>query len=106
MNARLFALLAILGISSGFQSLRAQENAKPIRVGMIGLDTSHVPAFTTILNNPKAEGDLAGIKVVAGYPGGTDFPPSRDRVAKFTEQMRGMGVEIVDSIPKLLEKVD
>jgi hypothetical protein len=65
-----------------------------------------VPAFTKLFNNPKADGDLAGIKVVAGYPGGTDMPASKDRVAKFTEQVRGMGVEIVDSISKLLEKVD
>jgi hypothetical protein len=73
---------------------------------MIGLDTSHVPAFAKIFNDPKAAGDLAGIKVVAGYPGGTDIPASRDRVKGFTEQLRGMGIEIVDSIPKLLEKVD
>jgi predicted dehydrogenase len=84
----------------------AQETPKPLRAGIIGLDTSHVPAFTKLFNNPKADGDLAGIKVVAGYPGGTDMPASKDRVAKFTEQVRGMGVEIVDSIPKLLEKVD
>ena len=78
----------------------------PLRAGMIGLDTSHVPAFAKIFNNPKAVGDLAGIKVVAGYPGGTDIPASRDRVKGFTEQLRAMGIEIVDSIPKLLEKVD
>jgi hypothetical protein len=77
-----------------------------IRIGMIGLDTSHAPAFTKIFNEPKATGDFAGFKVVAGYPGGTDLPASRDRVKGFTEQLRGMGVEIVDSIPKLLEKVD
>ena len=57
-------------------------------------------------NSGKATGDMAGIRVVAGYPGGTDLPASRDRVAKFTEQIRARGVEIVDSIPKLLEKVD
>ena len=73
---------------------------------MIGLDTSHVPAFAKIFNNPKATGDLAAIRIVAGYPGGTDIPASRDRVKGFTEQLRGMGIEIVDSIPKLLEKVD
>lgn len=77
-----------------------------LRVGMIGLDTSHVPAFTKIFNDPKATGDLAGVRVVAGYPGGTDMPASRDRVQKFTEQLRQMGVEIVDSIPTLLGKVD
>jgi hypothetical protein len=86
----------------------AQDPAAPkvIRAGMIGLDTSHVPAFVKLFNNPKAEGDIAGIQIVAGYPGGTDLPASRDRVAKFTEQVKGMGVEIVDTIPKLLEKVD
>ena len=86
---------------------RAQEpRAATIRAGIIGLDTSHVPAFTKLFNSTSAGSELAGIKVVAGYPGGTDYPPSRDRVAKFTEQLRGMGVEIVDSIPKLLERVD
>src|SRR5436309_14849722 len=78
----------------------------PLRAGMIGLDTSHVPAFTKIFNNPKATGDLAAIRIVTGYPGGTDIPASRDRVKGFTEQLREMGIEIVDSIPKLLEKVD
>ena len=78
----------------------------PVRVGMIGLDTSHVPAFAKIFNNPKATGDLAGFKVVAGYPGGTDIPASRDRVKGFTEQLRTMGIEIVETIPQLLEKVD
>jgi len=77
----------------------------PLRAGMIGLDTSHVPAFARLFNSPKATGDLAVIRVVAGYPGGTDIPASRDRVAKFTEELRGMGIDIVDSIPKLLDKV-
>src|SRR3989442_7300051 len=84
----------------------AAADSAPLKAGMIGLDTSHVPAFAKIFNNPKTTSDLAGIKVVAGYPGGTEIPASRDRVKGFTEQLRGMGIEIVDSIPKLLEKVD
>jgi hypothetical protein len=79
---------------------------RPLRAGMIGLDTSHVPAFTKIFNNPNATGELAAIKIVAGYPGGTELPASRDRVKKFTDELRGMGVEIVETIPKLLEKVE
>jgi predicted dehydrogenase len=105
MNTYKLSPLALL-MALALHSAQAQEPAKVIRAGMIGLDTSHVPAFAKIFNNPKAEGDLAGIKVVCGYPGGTDIPASKDRVAKFTEQLRGMGIEIVDSIPKLLEKVD
>jgi hypothetical protein len=99
--------LAFTVLSLGTCSLMAQEKpTATIRAGMIGLDTSHVPAFTSIFNSPKAAGDLAGIKVVAGYPGGTDIPASRDRVKRFTEEVRGKGVEIVDTIPALLEKVD
>jgi Oxidoreductase family, NAD-binding Rossmann fold len=79
---------------------------RELRAGMIGLDTSHVIAFAQEFNKPKPLPELAGIKIVAGYPGGTDFPPSATRVKKFTEQLRGMGVEIVDSIPALLKKVD
>lgn len=84
----------------------AQESPKPLRAGIIGLDTSHVPAFTKLFNNPKADGDLAGIQVTTGYTGGTDMPASASRKEKFTQTLRDMGVEIVDSIPKLLEKVD
>src|SRR3954469_17229446 len=76
-------------------SLRAADKPS-LRVGMIGLDTSHVPAFAKFFNNTNNAGDLAGIRVVAGYPGGTDIPASRDRVKGFTEQLRRMGVEIVD----------
>ena len=97
-------VLATVGVSFCVQA-RAADPA-PIRAGMIGLDTSHVPAFAKLFNNPKATGDIAGVHIVAGYPGGTDIPASRDRVKGFTEQLRGMGVEIVGSIPELLGKVD
>jgi hypothetical protein len=83
------------------------EPARPLKAGIIGLDTSHVIAFTRLLNDPKATGDLADVIVVAGYPGGSpDIPDSRDRVGKFTEQLRGMGIEICGSIDELLGKVD
>jgi hypothetical protein len=84
----------------------SQDQPKQMRLGIVGLDTSHVPAFTKLFNNPNADGDLAGFKVVAGYPGGTNMPASRDRVAKFTETIKEMGVEIVNTIPELLDRVD
>jgi len=98
------SVVVVLGICHPLSAVG--QEAPQIRVGMIGLDTSHAPAFAKFFNGPKLEGELAGIKVVAAYPGGTDFPPSRDRVAMFTEQIRAMGIEIVDTIPALLEKVD
>ena len=77
-----------------------------LKIGIIGLDTSHVTAFTRVFNDPKAEGNLAEMRVVAAFPAGSDIPASKNRVAGFTEQIRGMGIEIVDSIAALLAKVD
>jgi hypothetical protein len=85
---------------------RASDPPPALRAGMIGLDTSHVPAFAKLFNDLKATGDISGIRIVAGYPGGTDLPASRDRVKGFTEGLRTNGVAIVDTIAKLLEKVD
>lgn len=101
--------VAFVGVSLlTLSGILAQEDkaATPLRAGLIGLDTSHVIAFTKVINDPAAKGDLADLRVVAGYPGGSDIPASRNRVAGYTTQLRGMGIEIVDSIPSLLEKVD
>lgn len=86
----------------------AADEPKPLKVGIIGLDTSHVAAFTQLLNDPKAEGDLVGIRVVAAYPGGSkDIESSHSRVEGFTKTLREKhGVEIVNSIDELLPKVD
>jgi predicted dehydrogenase len=89
-------------------SFAAAQEIRPLRVGIIGCDTSHVPAFTRLMNNPKAAGDLAGVRVVAAYPGGSkDIPSSRDRVEGFTKTLREQyQVEIVPSIDELLKKVE
>src|SRR4051812_38115753 len=72
----------------------AADDVKPIRAGVIGLDTSHAVEFTKVINNPKAEGDLARVKIVAAFPGGSpDIASSRDRVEGYTKTMRGMNVE-------------
>ncbi|WP_169976683.1 Gfo/Idh/MocA family protein [Tautonia rosea] len=90
-------------------SMEANGADEPVlRAGLIGLDTSHVIAFTRVLNSENSEGPLARVRVVAGYPGGSpDIASSRDRVEGFTTQLRDeYGVEIVDSIEALIEKVD
>ena len=83
------------------------ESPKAIRVGIIGLDTSHAIAFTKILNAADAADDVARCRVVAAYPKGSpDIQSSVSRVPGYTEQVKAMGVEIVESIPALLEVVD
>ncbi|MEQ1854694.1 MAG: Gfo/Idh/MocA family oxidoreductase, partial [Chthoniobacteraceae bacterium] len=88
----------------------AQE-PKPLRAGIIGLDTSHVIAFATTLNkgpkNPADADKVAGVKVVAAYPQGSrDIESSTKRVPEYTEKVRALGVEIVDSIEDLMKRVD
>lgn len=100
--------MGLLGIVSGaFGAEQPPEAEKVIRVGIIGLDTSHAVAFTEILNAKNNTGDLSGVRVVAGFPGGSpDLPTSRDRVEGYTAKLRDMGVEIVPSIDELLRRVD
>jgi hypothetical protein len=90
-------------------SLCAAETPK--RVGIIGLDTSHVVAFTTVLNqgpkNPADVAKFAGFRVTHAFAQGSkDIPGSTSRVPEYTEKLKGMGVEIVDSIEKLCAQVD
>jgi predicted dehydrogenase len=82
--------------------------SKPLRAGIIGLDTSHVVAFTKLLNQDAPKPELAGVRIVAAYAGGSaDIPSSRDRVAGYTKDLRDkFGVAIVGSIDELLAQVD
>jgi hypothetical protein len=77
----ILSCLAMLMAGMVPEAAAAQGYARtpPMRIGMIGLDTSHVIAFARIFNDRQAVGDLAGFAVVAGYPGGTDMPASRNR---------------------------
>ena len=103
--------LAALGAVAGAEAPRATQNAeapawakRELRAGIIGTDTSHVPAFAkTLRSRPEWK-----IKLVAAFKGGSpDLPTSADRVEGFAKTIREeYGVEIVDSIEALLPKVD
>jgi len=82
--------------------------ASDMKLGLIGLDTSHVVAFTKILNDPKAKGHVEGAKVVAAFKGGSDdIPSSYQRVDKFTKTLTDQyGVKLYCTIPELCENVD
>jgi hypothetical protein len=57
------------------------------RLGIIGTDTSHVPAFTKMFNgDPAAPDHVAGARVVAAFKGGSkDIESSISRVEQFAE---------------------
>jgi Oxidoreductase family, NAD-binding Rossmann fold len=101
-NALVKLLLAIMAAV-------ACASAADIRVGIIGTDTSHVPAFTKLLNGNAADpAHIAGARVVAAFKGGSpDIEDSASRVDRFADEIHTKyGVEIVPDIPALLAKVD
>lgn len=82
--------------------------AAEFRLGIIGTDTSHVPAFTRQFNDSTAPGFIPGFRVVAAYKGGSpDISSSATRVDGFANDLRGTyGVQIVPDIPTLCSMVD
>src|SRR5438067_7403451 len=82
--------------------------AADLRLGIVGTDTSHVTAFTKLLNDPSTPDHIPGAKVVAAYKGGSpDIESSRTRIDKFTQELQDKWhVAIAGSIPELCKQVD
>lgn len=89
-------------------SFALSASAADFRLGIIGTDTSHVPVFAKIFNDPTAPGFVPGFHVVAAYKGGSpDIPESATRVEGFAKQIHDTyGVQIVPDIATLLTMVD
>ena len=96
-----------LGLTKSISSAYSPYADSGKRIGIIGLDGSHAVAFTKVINDPAASPEYGGYRVVAAYPkGSNDIQSSVVRVPGYTEDMRKMGIEIVNSIEELLTKVD
>ena len=102
---RTYALL--LAIAMPYAAYAAESPpwaTKDLRAGIIGTDTSHVPAFTELFrSHPEWK-----IKVTAAYKAGSpDLPTSANRVEGFARTIHDKyGVELVGSVEELLPKVD
>jgi len=89
------------------RGLAAEETPRSIRLGIIGLDTSHAIAFAELLNAADAPVELANCRIVAAFPEGSpDIKSSVERVPAYKEKIQSLGVKLVDSIPELLSQVD
>ena len=101
MKNILFILLAFLSVSF---RLYAQD---VIKIGIIGLDTSHSTAFTELLNGDSDDKFVKEFEVVAAYPYGSKTNQSSyERIPGYIEEVKKHGVEITSSIAELLDKVD
>lgn len=98
-----FALFALLIAST----CCGQDEQAIIRVGMIGLDTSHCIAFTKLLNDDSQKDFLPGFRVTVVYPQGSpDIESSTSRVPKYTDDIQKLGVRLVDDLPQMIDQVD
>lgn len=95
----------------GIQVVDNIEESLPgllFRVGIIGLDTSHVTAFTSRFNDPDHGNHVPGVRVTAAFKGGSpDISSSADRVDGFTKTLvEDYGVKLYDSIEEMCKQVD
>ena len=76
------------------------------RIGIVSCDTSHVVQFTMRLNHVGISADqwVDGAEVVAAVPGSSLVSP--ERIPGFVQQLRDLGVEILERPGDLLGRVD
>ncbi|MEM6314307.1 MAG: Gfo/Idh/MocA family oxidoreductase, partial [Planctomycetota bacterium] len=80
------------------------EASKTIRLGCVGVDSSHLPEFTKRIHALRDAGET-GCTVTHSFDAGPHFLPESD-VAEWTAATRGMGVEEAGSMDELLDAVD
>ena len=98
MKRLLAAVVLLFGAAAG---------AAEMRLGIIGIDTSHATAFASLLNRANKKPEYEGFRIVAAYQWGSrDIPSSVNRYPRFLADMAKNNVEMVDSIAALLAKVD
>ncbi|QDV25137.1 Gfo/Idh/MocA family protein [Aureliella helgolandensis] len=106
------ATMLICNLSSSVACAQAAKPAQEsetmiLRIGIIGLDTSHATNFAKIINAPDAPAPFDQCHIVAAVAQGSrDIRSSVERVPGYTKTVQELGVEIVDSIDDLLPLVD
>ncbi|SHF07310.1 Predicted dehydrogenase [Fodinibius roseus] len=105
MIRRILFVVVLLFVSVWPLSAQHIPSDEEIRIGIIGLDTSHSLAYAKLINQTDSS-SLAGLRVVAAYPKGNPDLATGERIPEFTEDVRKLGIEIVGSIDELLARVD
>lgn len=104
---RLTTVMMLLALGIAAPAVAQETGDATIRIGLIGLDTSHSTAFTKLLNGPNPAPEFAGCRITVAYPWGSrDIESSTSRIPEYTEEVKKYGVEIVDSIDALVAACD
>lgn len=80
---------------------------RDLKIGMIGLDTSHATAFTKLLNDSSHPFYIGGGKVVMAHPVcSSDFELSYSRIGPIMKEVEQYGVQIVETMEEVAEQCD
>ena len=103
MDRRKFISMSGVGSAGLLLTSSFRYARKELKVGMVGLDTSHAPAFTKIINSS----DQTDIRITHAYPHGSrTIESSYSRIPKYTAEVKELGVTITNAIEDLLQEVD
>jgi predicted dehydrogenase len=88
--------------------MNAQPQPADLRIGIIGLDTSHAEQFTMRLNDAANPNHILGGRVVAAFPQSSpDIEESKSRIDGYTKTLESKyGVKMVGSVSELCAVVD
>lgn len=104
------SVLAGIGVSASVIQTSCNQSterkSQDFNIGIIGLDTSHSPAFAKYINDPENE-SMKGMQVTAAYPFGSKLiESSYKRIPEYTEQFKSMGIKIENDLDALIEQSD
>lgn len=91
-----------VGLTGPLNTAYGLSKQEEMHIGIVGMDTSHCVAFTRYIHSLNS-----GFKVVAAFTTvAKDIPACYNRVDKFKAELKGMGVEIMDSVGQVLKRAD
>lgn len=99
------SVIAGMAFTAGHHAFAGSPFQQPVlKAGLIGLDTSHSPAFTKLINDPA---NAKGVKVTHAYPFGSKrIESSASRIPQYTKEIQDLGVTVVDSLQKVIDASD
>lgn len=103
-----WAVAWLVGFSAAVAGASGVSRAADLRLGIVGLDTSHVGSFLQMFNDPRSPDHVPGARIVAAYKGGSpDVEASASRIEGYTRlAVRRYGVRLYPSIEELAANVD
>ncbi|MFE5258753.1 Gfo/Idh/MocA family oxidoreductase [Streptomyces coelicoflavus] len=87
--------------------MTAWAATNPLRFGLIGVDSPHAPSFTRLFGD-GITGTVPGGTVVSAWKGeaAPDFPPGRDRIDAFADEVAALGVPLRDTPEEVAAECD